>query len=121
MKGSNHPNMDTFIKKWTCGFGTETVATTTETTMTTTTATVPPLIYKPVKRIPKNLVCNKYRQMDRIAGGTEAFRNTWPWIAFLKFGTKRCGGTILNEKTIITAAHCCLGFTSRPDLVTGTF
>ena len=47
---------------------------------------------------------------DRIAGGSEAVVNSWPWIAHIRFGLKKCGGTILNEKTILTAAHCCYGY-----------
>jgi len=57
--------------------------------------------------------------MDRIAGGVESIKNSWPWMALLNFGFKRCGGTLLNDVTILTAAHCCFGFDLRPQDVTG--
>ena len=55
---------------------------------------------------------------NRIVGGVDADANTWPWIVSLGFqdssmlGTSsifHCGGTILNEQYILTAAHCCEG------------
>ena len=50
---------------------------------------------------------NARNPTDRIVGGVEAKPNSWPWIARLiidqQFG---CGGTIIDEKTILTAAHC---------------
>lgn len=40
-------------------------------------------------------------------GGTEAAANAWPWaIGLLRYGNFICGGSILNERYIITAAHC---------------
>ena len=48
--------------------------------------------------------------------GLDADPNTWPWIVSLTFqesahlGTDLgalCGGTILNNEYILTAAHCC--------------
>ena len=34
---------------------------------------------------------------DRIVGGEEAVRNSWPWIVRLKIGAFLCGGTIIGE------------------------
>ena len=42
----------------------------------------------------------------RIVGGQEAKAHSWPWMAFLDFGRKWCGGTIIHPKYIITAVHC---------------
>ena len=36
---------------------------------------------------------------DRIVGGEEAVRNSWPWIARLKIGAFLCGGTIIGLMT----------------------
>ncbi|XP_069120224.1 chymotrypsinogen A-like [Argopecten irradians] len=42
-----------------------------------------------------------------IIGGIDAPEDAWPWqVALLYKNNFRCGGTILNEDTILTAAHC---------------
>merc|ERR1712056_53065 len=50
---------------------------------------------------------------NRIVGGTEARQGDWPWAVVL--GTKntfsnrfsvQCGGTLLDQTTVLTAAHC---------------
>ena len=46
---------------------------------------------------------------DRIVGGTEATPHSHPWQVALVTGRNDavyCGGTIINEYTIVTAAHC---------------
>jgi len=55
--------------------------------------------------------CGLTRQNNRIVGGTEAKQGAWPWAVIL--GRSRgggfqvmCGGTLLDEDTILTAAHC---------------
>ncbi|XP_075429363.1 coagulation factor IX [Ascaphus truei] len=47
---------------------------------------------------------------DRIVGGTESAKGEFPWQAHLvnKNRAGFCGGTIINEKWIVTAAHCFL-------------
>jgi secreted trypsin-like serine protease len=48
----------------------------------------------------------------KIINGQEAVPNSWPWMVFLKGfednSNERllCGGTIIDERTIVTAAHC---------------
>ncbi|KAL3876848.1 hypothetical protein ACJMK2_034652 [Sinanodonta woodiana] len=43
----------------------------------------------------------------RIVGGHEARIGSWPWMAMLiEDGNQVCGGSILNEYFILTAAHC---------------
>merc|ERR1711971_1394336 len=50
---------------------------------------------------------------NRIVGGTESRQGDWPWAVVL--GTKntfsnrfsvQCGGTLLDQTTVLTAAHC---------------
>ncbi|CBY19191.1 unnamed protein product [Oikopleura dioica] len=68
----------------------------------------------PTYRIPPNLKCPSPNPgvggLDRIVGGVTAIPHSWPWIASLWFGRFGCGGTIIGEKTVLTAAHCCDGY-----------
>jgi len=46
-----------------------------------------------------------------ISGGEEAERNEFPWAALLRIrrkgqSMKRCGGTLINDRFVLTAAHC---------------
>lgn len=46
----------------------------------------------------------------KIVGGKDARPNSWPAMAFLKInvngGYYMCGGTLIDRKTVLTAAHC---------------
>ncbi|CAK8680120.1 unnamed protein product [Clavelina lepadiformis] len=45
----------------------------------------------------------------RIIGGNEAAKGSWPWLAMLVdavFEISFCGGSIIDERFILTAAHC---------------
>ncbi|XP_063813213.1 acrosin-like [Pseudophryne corroboree] len=52
------------------------------------------------------------RYSSRIVGGNEAFPGSWPWLVSIQrrnlfiFYQHFCGGSILNVKWVITAAHC---------------
>jgi trypsin len=49
---------------------------------------------------------------DKIVGGTQAVPGDWPWsCSMLSNGNHICGGSIVNENHIVTAAHC-VGSTS---------
>jgi secreted trypsin-like serine protease len=49
----------------------------------------------------------------RIVNGVNARQGYWPWIVSTQFfrfefgGAGLCGGSILNDRWIISAAHCC--------------
>lgn len=51
-----------------------------------------------------------------IIGGSDAAIGEFPWQVALRYSDETigafCGGAILNEKTIVTAAHCVQGLSS---------
>ena len=71
----------------------------------------------PSKRLPalKNTYLNlnsfalkKGENGDKIVGGQDAVVGQFPWqVLWTNDYMIYCGGTIFNESTIITAAHCC--------------
>ncbi|CAF1141948.1 unnamed protein product [Rotaria sordida] len=42
----------------------------------------------------------------RIVGGVEATAHSWPWIVSLQSGGHFCGGTLIDNRHVLTAAHC---------------
>jgi trypsin len=68
-------------------------------------------------RLPAKVILNgKYQLIpeDKIVGGSEVVPNSLPFQISLQrrsFGgfSQSCGGSILNENTILDAAHCVDG------------
>jgi hypothetical protein len=43
----------------------------------------------------------------RIVGGQDAVAHSWPWLVSLQYnGGHFCGGTLIDEYHVVTAAHC---------------
>ena len=52
--------------------------------------------------------CGQQGNVARIAGGSDAIHGTWPWQVYLNNSQVgfMCGGSIIADKWILTAAHC---------------
>ncbi|XP_069501925.1 chymotrypsin-like protease CTRL-1 [Ambystoma mexicanum] len=47
------------------------------------------------------------KDYDRIIGGQDAVPHSWPWqVSLQDNGFHFCGGSLLNENWVVTAAHC---------------
>jgi len=43
----------------------------------------------------------------RIVGGWDADKGEWPWmVQITKYGDHHCGGSLIDDQWIVTAAHC---------------
>ena len=69
--------------------------------------------------ITPGLSCSAVNGNGRIVGGNHAKKGSWPWLVQLEVdcsddgGTYVCGGTILSNTRILTAAHCFCGATAN--------
>ena len=128
------PNTSTVLDKgnqnqaqnWSCGRSGDVTTTAAPATTKKTESAAPtpapttaePIVQRQV-RIPQNLECKNdaNSEADRIINGLAAHKNSWPWIAYVRFGYGFCGGTILDNYSVVTAAHCCRRYRNAPGSV----
>ena len=75
-------------------------------------------------QLPANAKCNGNilgASDNKIVGGSNANRGSWPFIVGVRMGGFMCGGTILSENVVMTAAHCCEDFVAEDITVSGLF
>ncbi|KAF2898727.1 hypothetical protein ILUMI_07448 [Ignelater luminosus] len=68
------------------------------------------------KALPDRTVCGLEKDDNRIWGGTQTELDEFPWMVALEYKRKpdnelagvRCGGSLINNRYVLTAAHCLL-------------
>ncbi|XP_035730813.1 proclotting enzyme-like [Vespa mandarinia] len=56
---------------------------------------------------------NGNQDQERIVGGQNADPGEWPWIsALFNAGRQFCGGSLIDDKHVLTAAHCVVNMNS---------
>ena len=69
------------------------------------------LSHKIIKKINILLTgCGERNDASRIVGGQAAGVNEFPWMARLSYFNRfYCGGMLINDRYVLTAAHCVKG------------
>ncbi|XP_011301670.1 transmembrane protease serine 9 isoform X3 [Fopius arisanus] len=60
----------------------------------------------------------KQTAQRRIVGGDDAGFGSFPWQAYIRIGSSRCGGTLVNRYHVVTAGHCVAKASARQVQVT---
>ncbi|XP_059139588.1 trypsin-1-like isoform X2 [Physella acuta] len=84
---------------------TTTTSTTTTTTPTTTTTTTTPTTTTTTGSVTNSCGLQTYNRY-KIVGGTTAAECEFPWVVAVTIDSNFCGGTILDSRHVLTAAHC---------------
>ncbi|KAM4717038.1 LOW QUALITY PROTEIN: polyserase-2-like [Anableps anableps] len=63
-------------------------------------------------------VCGQPALNTRIVGGEAAPPGSWPWQVSLHYNDHFCGGSLINDQWVLTAAHCVQWLAGIPSIVT---
>ncbi|XP_037902413.1 uncharacterized protein LOC119646134 isoform X2 [Hermetia illucens] len=63
--------------------------------------------YGPVINDPScGISLHKQTAQRRIVGGDDAGFGSFPWQAYIRIGSSRCGGSLVSRRHVVTAGHC---------------
>ncbi|XP_015277050.1 PREDICTED: serine protease 27-like [Gekko japonicus] len=66
--------------------------------------------------------CGQKGYSTRIVGGQPANDGEWPWqVSILQGGKHICGGSLINEQWVLTAAHCLTKNMDEYDVEVGAY
>ncbi|XP_077773298.1 prostasin-like isoform X1 [Podarcis muralis] len=67
-------------------------------------------------------VCGQSVISPRIVGGNPAPEGAWPWqVSFMENNKPICGGSLINEKWVVSAAHCFTKGYEQYDVLLGAY
>ncbi|KAK2893390.1 hypothetical protein Q8A73_015874 [Channa argus] len=93
------------------------LASSTATSTTTPSTSSTSITFTPTMSTLANKLCGQAPLNTKIVGGQVASRGSWPWQVSLQIsGTHFCGGSLINDQWVLTAAHCFQSFDTS-DLV----